>query len=35
MTEMKLTTGVLTGANEGLLGEKKYISAELKETKVL
>ena len=35
MTEMKLTTEVLTGANEGLMHEKKHLTIEVKETREL
>ena len=35
MTEMKLKTEVLTGANQGLMTEKKNLAVELKETKHL
>jgi chromosome segregation ATPase len=35
MTEMKLTKDVLTGANDGLMHEKKHLTTELKETRVL
>ena len=32
---MKLTKDVLTGANEGLMQEKKHLTVELKETRSL